>query len=206
MKAHVFEQLKIDRMHVAPRALDLSSRQVRERFDNIWAPVEELARRLRPLPAGLVRFWLEQRGGHVIIAHYPSRYDVGEESFGRQSLLNVAHVTVSDLARDSLEALVPVGHLLDHLLGSAGAKGGLWLSDGGGMDSALREVGARVVEFYPLGYGFDEMACSDPHAYFARSFALYLYDRRSLNVADPLVEKLLRRTLFSDAFWHSRKM
>jgi len=206
MKKQTFERLKVDRIHVAPRALELSSQAAQQRFTHIWAPLEELLTRLQPLPEGLVRFWLKQPGGHVVITHLPSRYDAGEHLLKRLVLRNVAHIAVSDLALDSLEALVPAGYLLDHLLGSAGAEGGLWLSDGGGVNPALREVGARVVELFPLGYGFDEAACTDPHAYFARSLALYLHDRRALNVADPLMERLLRSTLLSDAFWHSRKM
>ena len=200
MKPHLLERLKMDRLHVAPRTLDLSPVHLRERFRDIWAPLEELARRLRPLPAGLVRYWLAQRGGHAIIVHHPSRYEVGEQPFGSQSLHNVAYVSLSDLASDSIEALVAVGNLLDHLLGSGG-KEDPWLSSGGGTDTPLREVGARIAEYFPLGYGFDKIACADPNAYFARSLAQYLYDRRSLNAADPLIEKLLRQTLLSDAFW-----
>lgn len=200
MKPHLLERLKMDRMHVAPRTLDLSPLHLRERFGNIWAPLEELTRRLRPLPAGLVRYWLAQRGGHVIIVHHPSRYEAGDQPFGSQSLHNVAYVSLSDLASDSIEALVVVGNLLDHLLGSGGEEGP-WLSSGGGTNSPLREVGARIAEYFPLGHGFDEMARTDPNAYFARSLAQYLHDRRSLNAADPLVEKLLRQTLLSDAFW-----
>lgn len=122
MKPHLLERLKMDRLHVAPRTLDLSPVHLRERFPNIWAPLEELARRLRPLPAGLMRYWLAQRGGHAIIVHHPSRYEVGEQPFGSQSLHNVAFVSLSDLASDSIEALVVVGNLLDHLLGSGGRR------------------------------------------------------------------------------------
>lgn len=199
-----FAKLKMERMHVAPRALELSSPAVQQRFPVVWAPLEELLTRLQKLPAGLVRLWLAQPGGHVVITHLPSRYEPGSQQLKRQVLRNVAYVAVSDLARDSLEALVPVGHLLDHLLGSSGADDGRWLSEGGGIHPALREVGARVAALFPLGYGFDTAARSDARSYLARSLALYLHDRKALNVADPLMEKLLRSTLFSAAFWRSR--
>jgi hypothetical protein len=205
MDSRVSERLKIDRIHVAPRALELSP-VAQKRFTHIWAPLHDLVAKLRALPSGLVRFWLDQPGGHVVITHQSSRYEPGEQPLKRQVLRNVAYVEASALAQDSLEALVPIGHLLDHLLGSSGTAEGLWLSEGGGVNPALREVGARIVELFALGYGFDGAACHDVHAYFARSLALYLQDRRALNAADPLVEKLLRTALLSQSFWRSRKI
>ncbi|MEM4724162.1 MAG: hypothetical protein QXP01_04050, partial [Candidatus Hadarchaeum sp.] len=73
---------------------------------------------------------------------------------------------------------------------------------GGGVNDALQKVGAGIAELFRLGYGFDAEACRDVRSYFARSLALYLHDRRALNVADPRMERLLRTTLFADAFWH----
>jgi hypothetical protein len=162
--------------------------------------------KLRALPTGLVSVWLNQPNGHVVITHLPSRYEPGEQLLKRQLLRNVAYVGMSDLAQDSLEALVPVGHLLDHLLGSGGAADGPWLSEGGGVNAALRELAEEVVELFPLGYGFDEAACRDARSYFARCFALYFHNRRALNVADPLMEKLMRTSLLSETFWRSRRM
>jgi hypothetical protein len=203
MKDQILERLKADRFHVSPRALELSPTSTQTRFRHIWASLDELLSRLRPLPIGLVRFWMDQPGGHIIITHLPSYYEPGEQAFRRQRLRNVAFVRLSDLAEGSLEALVPLGHLLDHLLGSGGTAGGLWLSEGGGICPGLREVGRRVRELFPLGYGFDEAACRDARSYLARSVSLYLHDRRALNIADPQIERLLRTTLFSGVFWRS---
>jgi hypothetical protein len=138
-----------------------------------------------------------------MITHLPSHYEPGEQAFRRLRLRNVAFVRLSELAEGSLEAMVPLGHMLDHLLGSGGTVDGLWLSNGGGISPALRQVGGRVRELFPLGYGFDEAACCDARSYFARSLALYLHDRRALNVADPQIERLLRTTVFSGSFWRS---
>ncbi|MBC7262663.1 MAG: hypothetical protein H5T63_11710, partial [Chloroflexi bacterium] len=193
-------RLKVERIHIAPRTLELSPPEVQRRFPHVWAPFEELLRLLRPFPAGLVRFWLAQPGGHVVITHLPSCYIVGEQELKGHPLYHVAYVRLSDLANNSLEALVPIGHLFDHLLGNAGNEEGPWLSEGGGINCALQEVGASIVALFPLGYGFDPEACRDVRSYFARSFALYLQDRRALNVADPRMEKLLRTSLFADAF------
>jgi hypothetical protein len=200
------ERLKIDRLHVTARALELSPAAVQQHFKHIWDPIDDLSRQLRILPAGLVRLWLDQPGGHVVITHMPSRYEPGTQTLKRQVLRNVAYVRLSDLATVPLEALVPVGRLLDHLLGSGGATEEPWLSQGGGVNLSLREVGRRVGALFPLGYGFDQAACVDVRSYFARSLALYLHDRRALNVADPQIERLLRTTILSNAFWRSRKI
>jgi hypothetical protein len=201
MDSQVLLQLKAERLHVAPRALDLSPTEAQQRFAHLWMPLEELSSRLKALPTGLVRFWLQQPTGHVVIIHLASRYEPGEHRLKHDVLRNVAFVGVSDLAQASLEALVPIGHWLDHLLGNAGADEGLWLSEGGGASPALHEVGARVAELFPLGHGFDAQACTDARTYFARSLALYWHDRRALNAADPLLERLLRTTLCAEAFW-----
>ena len=205
MQNRALALLKVDRMHVAPRALELSPAAAQRRFMAVWAPLEELLSRLGLLPLGLVRFWLQQPGGHVVITHLPPSYEPGTRLLKRHALHNVARVSVSDLARDSLDALVPVGHLLDHLLGCAGAEDGKWLSEAGGLNPALSRVGTRVAELFELGYGFDKAARDDVRAYWARSLALYLHDRGALNAADPLVEKLLRTTVLSSAFWRPIK-
>ena len=203
MDSQALAQLKMQRMHVAPRALDLSPPEVQRRFAHVWAPLDELASRLKGLPTGLVRFWLQQPSGHVVITHLDSRYDPGEHRLKQQVLRNVAYVAVSDLALGALEAVVPIAQWLDHLLGNAGAEEGLWLSQGGGASPALREVGTRLAELFPLGHGFDAQACADARTYFARSLALYWFDRRALNAADPLLERLLRTTVCTGTFWRS---
>ncbi len=206
MHGSMLERLKADRFHVAPRALELSSAAARRRYPQLWAPLQDLAGRLRSLPDGLVRFWLRQPGGHVVVTHLASHYEPGQGYLKNRAFHNVAYVSASDLAEDPITALAPVGSLLDHLLGNAGMEEGAWLSEGGGVHDALREVALRVVELFPLGYGFDEAACADMRSYFARSLALYLQDRSRLNVADPLLERFFRTSLLSDAFWRSGRM
>ncbi len=201
MDSRTGARLKLERLHVAPRALDLSPPEAQRCFASVWAPLEVLSLRLKGLPTGLVRFWLRQPAGHVVVTHLTSRYEPGEHLLKHDVLCNVAYVGLPDLAQGSPDALVPVGHLLDHLLGNAGAGQGLWLSAGGGTSPALQEVGTRVAELFPLGHGFDAQARADVRAYFARSLALYWHDRRALNAADPLLERLLRTTLCADAFW-----
>lgn len=188
---------------MAPRALDLAPPEARRRFPHLWAPLEELSSRLKALPTGLARFWLQQPAGHVVVTHLASRYEPGEGLLKHQVLWDIAYVGISDLAQGSLEALVPIARCLDHLLGNGGAIAGLWLSEGGGATPALQRVGARVAELFPLGHGFDEQSRTDVRTYFARSLALYWHDRHALNAADPLLERLLRTTLCADSFWRS---
>jgi hypothetical protein len=203
MTNQALETLKADRIHLAPCALELSPQEAQRRFAAVWAPLQELALRLRPMPPGLVRFWLERPSGHIVITHSSSRYPPGRQLLKRHALDNVAFVSVADLAREGLDALVPVGHLLDHLLGNGGDAGGPWLSEGGGFTDRLRTVGGRVAELFPLGHAIDAAANASPRAYWARSVAQYLHNRNSLNLADPLVERLLRTTVFAGAFWRS---
>jgi len=195
MESKTFTQIKLERIHVTPRALELSPQSVQQRFAVVWDPLEELLIRLKNLPIGLLRAWLKQPDGHVVITHLPSRYAPGREMLKRHVLRNVAYVSVADLAKDTADALVPVGHLLDHLLGNGGGDSGAWLS----------EVGRRVRGLFLLGDGADATARANVRDYWACSFAGYLHDRESLNVADPLMEKLLRATMLAPAFWRANR-
>jgi len=201
MTNQALQRLRVEKIHVAPRALELSPQAARQRFAAMWAPLEELLQRLSPIPPGLVRFWLDRPGGHVVITHRLSTYVPGRHVLGPSALVNVAFVSVGDLASGGPDSLVPIGHLLDHQLGNGGEAGGPWLSEGGGFTERLREVGRRVAGQFPLGHAFDVAASVNPRAYWARSVAQYLYNRSALNLADPLMERLLHSTVFAGDFW-----
>jgi len=197
----VLRALTRAKLHLVPGALARVPTALSERFDNPWAPVEALKQQLRPFPTGLLRFWAAQERGHVLIGPQDRGYVPGPQQCGRRTLDGVAHVALADLAAANTRPLVLIGHLLDHLLGCHGAAGGPWLSDGGGITSRWQEVGRQIQELFALGYGQSEAAQRDPHAYFAEGLAAYCRDRRALNVADPLLERLLRRTIMNEAFW-----
>ena len=91
--------------------------------------------------------------------------------------------------------------MLDHFLGCLGQDRGVWLATGDGVTPVPPRVGQRIAQLFPLGNAADRLAAQDPRTYLARSAGLYLVDRRALNVADSLLERLLRATLFWDAFW-----
>ena len=114
-------------------------------------------------------------------------------------------MALADLATGSRRSLVLVGYMLDHLLGCGGAADGAWLSDGGGIRPRWREVGGRLRELASLGYSVSESGAHGTHAYFAEGLAAYCHDRRQLNVADPLLERLLHGTVMSEAFWAAER-
>ena len=94
-----------------------------------------------------------------------------------------------------------IAALLDHLMGSNGAPGGRWLSDGSGVTPELEKVGEKVREYAALGYLEDVAEVSDAREYFAAALAMYLRSPRELNAADPHIHGLLRRTILSEPFW-----
>lgn len=203
--AAALRALKRAKLHLTPGALARVGTAVGEHFDNPWAAVEALARQLHPFPSGLLRFWAAQERGHVLIGPRDGGYVPGPQPCGRRTLDGVAHVALADLAAANDRPLELIGYLLDHLLGCRGALAGAWLSDGGGITPRWQEVGRQVQELFALGYGQSAAARQDAHAYFAQGLAAYCRHRQALNVADPRLERLLRRTVMSDAFWLSEE-
>lgn len=187
--------LKRERMHVEPRALEMSRPPVRSCFAHVWAPADLVLQRLAAWPPGLLAFWLAAPRGHIVFSAQPSAYPATVTA-GGILLPAAARLGLEDLARDPRPANEALARLMDHLLGSLAVEGGPWLSDGAGATPALRAVGERLHALARLGYG-----PSEPHAYFAWAFTTYWHDRRALNAADPLVERLLRTTLCHPAFW-----
>ena len=200
-RAAALRALTRAKLHLVPGALARAPTSLSERFDNPWAAVEALKRQLHPFPTGLLSFWAAQERGHVLIGARERGYVPGPQQCGQRALDGVAHVPLADLAAADARPLVLIGHLLDHLLGCHGAAEGAWLSEGGGITPRWREVGRQVRELFGLGYGQSEAAQRDPQVYFAEGLAAYCRERRGLNVADPLLERLLRRTVMSGAFW-----
>ncbi len=195
-RSRLLRALKRERLHVERGALEASPPEVRRSFEHAWAPADLLLRRMGVWPAGLLGFWLQVPAGHVIFCRDASAYlPLGLPWYG-EHLHGVARVSLADLLGDGRPALLVLAHLMDHLLGSRGEPEGLWLSDGAGATPRLQEVGRRLQSLVSLGYGPDE-----PHRYFASAFATYWLDRRGLSVADPHVERLLRTTVCSEAFW-----
>ena len=184
-----------------PRLLTRAPRWVREAFGHDWAPVEAFSVQAQLLPARVWDHMLTCAGGFAVICLGESHYSPGQATVRGQSIHNVAFVSVEDLARDNDRPLHVIGHLIDHYLGCGGDLGGPWLSDGGGVTSGWQQAASRLVSLYPLGYGVDEVACSNVRDYFAQSLAIYCRDRQRLNIADPQICRWLRDTLFDERIW-----
>jgi len=195
------KQLLVAKVHLAPRAWNNLPATDRDLFDNPWAMATALGHHLGRLPRPGLRFLAEHPRGHLVIAPGSSRYVEGVQPVGRQEFFDVAFVGVREVAEGGHGVWRPVGQLLDHLLGCHGEPGGPWLSDGHGINPLWEEVGHRLQALFPLGYGADELTRSHPHLYLAQSLGWYFLDRRRLEVADPLITRLLRTTLLDEPFW-----
>ena len=199
-RAEALQRLKLSKIHLTPRLLERSSRRIAVQFDSVWAPVEEVARHLRLLPIALVQFLNHVPRGHIVLTAGASSYELITQSLRGRELEAVALVSLTDLVEEPLCALQMVGHLLDHLLGCQGAPQGGWLADGHGLSRSWMEIGKQIPALFELGYAIDETAALSPRQYFARAVAWYIQDRHRLNVADPLIERLLRQTVFNESF------
>jgi hypothetical protein len=160
-----------------------------------------LARQVSLLPPHIWSRLLSWESGYAAICTGNSEYLPGPASIRHQRVANVAFVSVKDLAADTERPLHVLGHLIDHHLGCGGSLQGDWLSMGGGVTNRLRQAGHRLPELFALGHAVDPVAQSSVKDYFAQSLALFCRDRQHLNVADPLIYKWLRNTLWNRAFW-----
>lgn len=198
-QADALRSLLRNKVSVRPGTLSrLSSAQA----ERLGSPLELSRLLLQPLascPLALLRFWDNHPRGHAVIEPREHGYRPGLQPVGRRRLDGVAWVAAPQLlAQPGLAG--PVAALLDHLLGSDGQPDEPWLSDGGGRNALWQEVGRRLQRQYQLGYAPLE-AAPTPQAYFAWGLRRYLLDRRSLNIVDPGLERLLASTLFEARFW-----
>lgn len=189
------------RARLMPDLLSQSPPWVRGVFDHSWAPMRALAQQVSHLPSHVLSQLLCWESGYAAIHTGSTEYVPGPASIRNQRVANVAFVSIEDLAADNEQPLHVLGHLIDHHMGSGGNLEGLWLSEGGGTSDRWRQAGQRLSELFTLGHAVDPIAQSSLRDYFAQSLALFCRDRRRLNVADPLIYKWFRSTLWSKAFW-----
>jgi len=200
-KETILQALWRDKMHVTPRAFELSPPSVQDHFEYALEATDVLLHELRPFPAGLLSLWQDSPRGHVVVTHRPSDYRPGPQPWRDGHLESVCYVSLGDLCDKKKQAMVAVFHLLDHIWGGWGGIGEPWLSDGGGITERLERVGERFVKIQSLGYGHEELGVSSPHDYFAHGLWMYFQARQRLNVLDPLLEKLYRGTLLRENLW-----
>lgn len=196
------EQLWRERMHTDPLALEAASPAVRDALGSIWEPSLKMRRWLATVPAGLLTLWLASERGHLVFGASSGRYLPGRGAWHGQELDGICLIAAEDVILCPLEALAPIGQLVDHLLGSNARADGPWFSDGAGLTPELRSLSARFGRIRALGYAADE---ADPRGYFARTWAMYVLDAARLNVLDPLAYRMFRTTVMSDEWWNARE-
>ena len=180
------------RVHVSPDALARSPGHVRERFPTPVAAMRATLAYLRPLPNALMRLWLAQDRGHIVIDAVRQGFRPGMSEFRGRRLEDAAWVRLALLADDPIAFLSPVGALILHLIG--------WGAPPEEKGRAWRDFARGVRSGFEAGYGRSDAARADVDAYLAEGVAWYLADRRGLNVADPRLEKLLRATIFNESW------
>lgn len=204
-REHYLNLLWQERIHVEPDALS-GLTQSQPPVETVW----ELARRflvqLRPFPSGMIRWWLEQPGGHLVIRMQHSLYQPGQVLWRGSRLNCIAFISADEAAGvpGSLpEALIA---LLDHLWGSGASENGGIFSSGQGATAALQQAAQRYQRIARLGYGLYETKAADSAEYLVKTMQLALRSMPALNILDPLLSKLYTQTLLSDSFWQRQHM
>ena len=190
-----------EKMHVEPSALRLSSLRIQHRFEHIWQPAEDWMDALQAFPLGLLEFWRQSEGGHLVFTHERTAYFPERRPWRNRALESVCYLELADLVENKPRALVAQVHLFDHLLGSGAVAGGPWLSDGEGLGDALTEVAGRYQQVYGLAYAAEELGAKSAREYLAYGLVSYLEEPRRLNMADPLLYNLYHTTIMSESFW-----
>lgn len=200
-KAAVLRALWRDKMHVEPRALELSPPTARDHYAHIWEPAESLMRDLKVFPVGLLRLWTDSPAGHLVFTHRASRYEPGPQPWREGFLESVCYLALRDLLGDKREAMWALFDLLDHLLGSYARADGARFSEGEGVTGALGRLARRFRRVHELGYGHDELGARTAEDYFQRTLWLYLAEPRRLNALEPLAYKLYAHGLMQEAVY-----
>lgn len=163
-----------------------------------WQQRREVERLLAALPAALLGRLAEAACGHIVVWSGPSGYEPGAWQHGPLSLCGVALINADELARRADPPLCALAGLVDHLIGSVAGDGDEPLT--GRAAGAWGGFPGRLVAAQSLAHA-GRPAGESPSAYFAWALARYLADGRGLSVADPAVHRLLRSTVFSEAYW-----
>ncbi len=199
-RGHYHNALWQQRIHVAPDALVGLPAQQRC-IETVWDLALVFLKVLAPLPDGMLRWWLTQPRGHIVIHSGESRYTPGMQTWRGNSYESVLYISAEQAAGDSRESFLLVMRLLDDLLGDElqAAKGSF--SDGCGSTPALTEAAQRFSKLAQLGYDSDILGADSPSAYLARTLYLALTEPQELNRLNPLLLKLYQQTLLSEGFW-----
>jgi len=185
----------IPRIHISPEALARSPGHVSEHFDTVSDALAATLAILQPLPRALVDLWLAQPRGHIVIDAQEHGFVTGESLFRGRALQDAAWLRLALLVDDPIAYLTPVGVLIARIIG--------WGQPHARHDQRWRDFERGVRSGFAAGYGRSEAARADVDAYLAEGVAWYLADASGLNIEDPRLHKLLRASVFNEAFYQA---
>ncbi len=181
------------RVHVTPDAVTHSSREVRARFETGVQALKATLAMLEPLPKALVSRWLRTDDGHVIINASQHAFTWEKTDFRGRSWYGVAWVRLSWLLQDPIRYLTPIGILIAHKIG--------WEQTPQPQNQPWRDFVQGVLAGFKAGYGRSPSSQHHPIHYLAEGIAWHLVDSRQFNIENPQLQKLLRRTVFSEDWY-----
>jgi hypothetical protein len=166
-----------------------------------WHLRRLVERNIAQLPAPALSLLVCCPRGYVAVTGGAPRYEPGVERLGTRQVQAVASLPWRALAARDPRGLVPLAQLIDHLLGSFCAMPEGFLSAGHALSPSWLEVTEALRVGLSLGY--HELPASErtPSHYFWWACSLFFTNRRRLGTVDPIAYRLLRSTLFAEAFW-----
>ena len=189
------------RIHVSPDALDGLAPAARQHLETSWELVQSFLTVIKLLPSGMLRWWLTLPRGHIVIRRDESSYLRGVQTWRGNQYESTLYISAVQAATDQQGCFMQLIILLDSLLGSGPLDTGALFSDGRGATPELQSAAARFARLAQLGYGSEALGTSDPQGYLAITLYLAIQSPQELNPINPLVLKLYRQTLLSEAFW-----
>lgn len=187
----------LSHLHILPDTLTHSPGHIAEHFATPMAALNGVERLLRPLPEPLRQRWLAAPDGHVVVNTSLHAFVAGPNQVFKRTLQDVAWARADFLVDDPAAFLTPIGHLIHHLILD------LWQLQRQPASAAWAQFWGGVLSCHRAGYARTPEARANAGLYLAEGIACWLVDRRSLNLQDPRLEKLLTATLFDAHFYEN---
>lgn len=153
------------------------------------------------LPAALLDELCQAKGGYFVIWSGDTGYVPGLWWDDDRALSAVALLNAQELEAAKMPPYRVLAQLVDHLLGSLTDTPVGFISQGHCASPSWSDFHRRLLAAHSLGYAESEAIHQSPSEYFAWAFACYCLDKRQLAAVDAQAYRLLRSTIFSDAYW-----
>jgi hypothetical protein len=181
-----------NRIYIYPVVLRHSDRQIRARFTNVAAIRRELWHQLSDFPVTLLRFFVSQSRGQIVLTATGAEYN---------PKTTVAQIGIRYLADNTGVIQEEVTHLFDHLLGSNGQ--GPRMSEGHGINRRVEQLGQQIKAWYDVKADdyYDRYAARNEREYLAQAVRKCLYMPDLLKANDVEMFVLVRDRFLNDSFW-----